>query len=296
MRFKDIRKIAVATKHIVVRADLDVPLDSSGKILDATRLEKGKKTMQYLLDHGAKVIVLGHLGRPEGKQQISNSHPSADGQIPDKDKAFSLEPVAEWLAQAFGGEVQETSLGEFPGWKIRENLFVIENVRFYQGEKENNDTFAQKLATLGDIYVNDAFAVAHRTHASVVAITKFLPSAAGIHLQEEVATLSDIMEDPKRPLVVLIGGAKIETKLPLIEKMHHLADFVLVGGKLASETQALLKVQHEQMVPSVTGHKSILLVADLNQSGTDITRTSLENFLQVISDAKTIVWNGPVGK
>jgi len=131
----------------------------------------------------------------------------------------------------------------------------------------------------------------HRNHASIVGITKFLPHFAGFHLEKEIEVLSDVLKNPKRPLVVIIGGAKIETKLPLVEKMHHIADYVLVGGKIVEETKILIKVQHEK----IAGQKAVLLVADTVQDNSDITPKDAENFLQIINLAKTIVWNGSMG-
>ena len=192
--------------------------------------------------------------------------------------------------------IHDSKLGEFEGGEIGQNIFLLENLRFYKGEETNDQIFARKLASLADIYVNDAFAVSHRNHASIVGVAKLLPHFAGFQLQKEVEVLSGILENPKRPLVVIIGGAKLETKLPLVEKMHHIADYVLVGGKLAGDVKTLLKVQHEKINPPAGGRKSALLVADLNNEGTDITLKSAENFLQIISLAKTIVWNGPLGK
>lgn len=262
-------------KKVLVRIDSDVCIEN-GKILDDTRLEASLKTIQYLQEHGGIVILLGHSGRPNGKA-VSK---------------FTLEPVAKWYEHKLSGHMEATKLGEFSGWKISDNLFLLENLRFYKGEEENNPEFATQLASLGNIYVNEAFAVSHRNHASITGVPKLLPSYAGLHLQEEVEELSKILENPKRPLVVLIGGAKIETKLPIVEKMHHVADYVLVGGKIAEETRVLIKVQHEK----ITGQKSVILVADNIPAGDDITLKDTESFIQIISLGKTIVWNGPMGK
>lgn len=284
MNLKNIQSIDVSDKKVLVRLDLDVPLSATGEILDTTRLKAGQETLIYLLDKGATVIVAGHLGRPKGQVK----------------KEDSLAPVAQWYfkqsntTNSFISE--ETKVGEFTGWNVAPNLTLLENLRFYPGEEVNDPEFSQKLAALADIYVDDAFAVSHRSAASNVGITQYLPSYAGLQFQKEIAGLGKVVDDPKRPLVVIVGGAKLETKLPLVSKMHHFADYVLVGGKLVQETQDILKMQHEQLPPSPTGQKSILLVADPNESGMDISSNSVENFLQVITNAKTIVWNGPVGK
>lgn len=266
-------------KTVFLRADVDIPISSSELrtqnlelIEDDTRLLAWMPTLKYLLTHGAKVIIGGHLGRPSGI-----------------DKSLSLEPIAMWLNCHH--DTTKTKVGEFEGWRINDSIFLLENLRFYKGEEENDREFAKKLASIADMYVNDAFAASHRAHASIVGVPKYLPHFAGFRLEKEIEALSKVLENPDRPLVVIVGGAKIETKLPLVEKMHDFADYVLVGGKIAQETEALLKVQHEKLGDI----KSVLLVADLNQDRTDITPKSIENFLQIISLAKTIVWNGPVG-
>ncbi len=291
MNLPFLKNTRVSGKRVLVRLDLDVPIEN-GMVKDDSRLKAGFPTLEFLLKNGAKVIIAGHLGRPETKNNESRI----------MNQELSLKPVALWFAKKINNVhnsrflIHDSSLGGFEGWEIGSNIFLLENLRFYQGEEENDQQFAKNLSNLADIYVNDAFAVSHRNNASVVAITKYLPHFAGFQLQKEVEVLSGILENPKRPLVVIIGGAKLETKLPLVEKMHHIADYVLVGGKLAGDVKTLLKVQHEKINPPAGGRKSVLLVADLNSEGTDITLKSAENFLQIISLAKTVVWNGPLGK
>ena len=274
----------VSGKTVFLRADLDVPLSQQKtnnrqqtKIIDDSRLLAWMPTLEYLLKNGAKVIIAGHLGRPKGV-----------------DKSLSLNPVAKWISNKLKIEnlkLKKINLGEFDGWEVLPSLFLLENLRFYEGEEKNDEEFAKKLAGLADVYVNDAFAASHRKHASIVGVPKHLPHFAGFRLEKEIEVLSKVLKDPERPLVVLIGGAKLETKLPLVEKMHHFADYVLVGGKIAKETQSLIKVQHEKL----NSAKSMLFVGELNKNETDITDESTENFIQVINLAKTIIWNGPVG-
>ncbi len=285
LKIKNLKDTNVKGKTVFLRADLDVPL-VSGKIEDDTRLLSAIPTIEYLLKHNAKIIIAGHLGRPKGA-----------------DKTLSLESVAEWFFKElkilnskfeFKLKIENlkfTKLGDFEAWQLTDNVFLLENLRFHAGEEKNNPEFAKKLALLADIYVNDAFAMTHRNHASIVGVTKFLPHFTGFHLEEEVENLTRAMDNPKRPLVVIVGGKKIETKLPLVEKMHRIADYVLVGGKIAQESKALVKVQHEQ----ITGKKAVLMVADAIPDGSDITDKDAENFLQIISLAKTIVWNGSMG-
>jgi phosphoglycerate kinase len=271
---KLLKETNVKDKKIFLRVDLDVPI-IGGKIEDDTRLISTLSTIEYLLKQDAKIIIGGHLGRPEGV-----------------DRKFTLEPVAKWFKTKFSiSNFQFSKLGEFEGWEIGPSIFLLENLRFSGGEEKNDPEFSKKLASLAEIYVNDAFAMCHRNHASIVGITKFLPHFAGLHLEKEIRVLSDVLKNPKRPLVVIIGGAKIETKLPMVEKMHHIADYVLVGGKIVEETKILIKVQHEKIV----GQKAALLVADTVQDNSDITPKDAENFLQIINLAKTIVWNGSMG-
>lgn len=270
----DIKTASLRNTTVFFRADLDAPIaqkDGAFAVVDDTRLVLGLPTLEYLLDQGAKVVIAGHLRRPEGF-----------------DKKLSLLPIARWYIKELRiknheSRIEECNLGGFEGWKLSDNLFILENLRFYKEEKTNDSAFAEKLASLAQVYVNDAFASSHRTHASIIGVPCYLPHYAGFHVQDEVTVLSSIMEEPKRPFVVIIGGAKIETKLPFVTKMHGLADMILVGGKIAAQAKELL------------GHKATLLIADLNTEGTDITLLSLQKFLQVIQTAKTIVWNGPVG-
>lgn len=273
----DIRKAEVKGKRVFVRADLDAPLSEDGKILDDTRLKAGVPTIEYLLKNGATVIIAGKLGRPTGENYESRS----------KNQELSLRLVAQWFTERFMIHdspfmIQKSKIGEFDGWKLSDKLFILENLRFYPEEEKNDAKFAKKLASPTDIYVNEAFAMCHRNNASVVAITRFLPHFAGIRLQQEVEELTRIFENPKRPLVVIIGGKKIETKLPLVTKMDRTADYVLVGGKIAEEREVFSKLTHT-------------LVADLTASGLDINLESVEHFLKIIQTAKTIIWNGPMG-
>ena len=287
MQLPLLKNTNISGKTVFLRADLDVPLENKISnikdqklIEDDTRLIAALPTIGYLLKNGAKVIIAGHLGRPQ---------PNNESGITNQE--LSLKPVAEWFSKRLNIKYQKSKNDSFEGWKIGDKLFLLENLRFYEGEEKNDEEFAKKLAHLADLHVNDAFAMSHRNHASIVGITHFLPHFAGFHLEKEVENLSRAMDDPKRPLVVIIGGKKIETKLPLVEKMHRIADYVLVGGKIAEESQTFLKVRHEK----IFGRKSALFVADLTPDGLSITEKSLYNFLDIISLAKTIIWNGAMG-
>ncbi len=274
INLKKVQDLQAENKKILVRLDLDVPLEN-GEITDDTRLKSSLETLTYLSLKAQKTIIIGHLGRPDGI-----------------DKNLSLKIVAEWFSKELGKEVSEITLGDFPAFEIGENIVLLENIRFYKEEEENSEEFSKKLASLADVYVNDAFAVSHRFHTSIVGVSKILPSFAGFRMQKEVEELSKILEVPVRPLTIIIGGAKIETKLPLVEKMHHVADYVLVGGEIAEHVKELAKVAHEK----IEGKKSILLVADLTSDNKDISEVSTQNFIQVIENSKTIVWNGPMGE
>ncbi|MCL4352921.1 phosphoglycerate kinase [Patescibacteria group bacterium] len=298
------KRADVKGKTVFLRLDLDVPMISQKskvksqkyKIEDDARLKAGLETLNFLLGNKTKVIIGGHLGRPRPEYQISSIRQAQDKnikfQMSRENKQFSLEPVAKWLADRFKVyDLRFKKLGEFAGWEIGTRLFLLENLRFYRGEEENDPDFAKKLAGLADIYVNDAFSVCHRVHASIVGVPKLLPCFAGFHLEEEVSRLDSVIKNPQRPLAVVIGGKKIETKLPLVIKMYGLADYVLVGGKIAEESKTFIRLEHQKSKAN-----ALLLVADLNPEGTGILENSIVNFIEVIDRAKTVVWNGTMGK
>lgn len=276
----DIRNVDVRGKRVFLHEDVDVPL-ISGKIEDDTRLVSGMPTITFLLAHGATVIVAGKLGRPEGENYEARS----------RNKGLSLRPIAQWFSQVMNDKgpasrqgglmIKEEKRGEFDGWEITDKLFLLENLRFYKEEEENGPIFAQKLAKLADIFVDDAFALSHRAHASNVGVATLLPHFAGIKLQEEVEVLAQVLANPKRPVVVIVGGEKIETKLPLVLKMLDFSDYVLVGGKIAQEIREI---------------NPKLVIAKTNENGEDIADESTWEFKKIITIAKTIIWNGPLGK
>lgn len=267
----------------LLRCDLDVPL-VNGAIEDPMRLIASLPTIEYLLMNRSEVIGMGHLGRPT--HHVQNPE-ELDLQDPSFGR-FSLFPVAKWLSQRLRMRLKGKRKGGFYGWSIGGSLFLLENIRFYQGEEKNDESFAKKLASLAHIYVNDAFAVSHRTHASVVGITRFIPHVAGFHLLEEVRFLESVLYQPRRPLVIVMGGKKIETKLPLLHKMAQVADYVLVGGKIAQEAEKVFDKNN-------ISHWKRIILARQNKSGTDITRESVEKFAPIIQKANMIVWNGSMG-
>jgi len=273
MKLKKIQETDVAGKIVFLRVDLDVPIEN-GDIVDDSRLNAWFPTLEHLVRQNAQVVIAGHLGRPEGI-----------------DKKYSLAPVALWIAKKINSHTEEVDLEGFKAWKLAQNVFVLENLRFFKEEEENDSEFSKRLSSLAQIYVNDAFASSHRKHASIVGITQFLPSFAGLRLEKEMEELSRVLSSPVRPLTIIIGGAKIETKLPLVEKMHRFADSVLVGGELVENTKVLAKVAHEK----IQGQKSELLIGNLIADGKDLTKESVEGFVGAAHKSGTIVWNGPMG-
>jgi len=240
-------------QKVLLRMDLDLPQEHSE--FDTTRLEEGVSTLKYLLDQGVRsVTVIGHRGRPEGK----------------KNTRYSLKPIEKLLFSYLNKEQTK-------------KVEVLDNLRFDPGEEKNSESFAKKLAKKHDIFVNDAFASSHREHASIVGIPKILPSFFGLQFQKEIEGLKPIIEAPKRPYVVILGGAKAETKLPLMEKFTEKADVILVGGKLAADLDA----------KPVSNRR--LIVAKLDEDGKDISFAAVEQFLRFVAMAKTVVWNGPLG-
>jgi len=234
-------------KKIFLRLDLDVPIEN-GQIVDDSRLLASMDSLNYILSNWGNVIIAGHLGRPVGVYL-----------------KYTLEPVARWFAEKLQGTLEKGRIGEFEGWKIKDNFFVLENLRFFEGEEKNDPFFSQKLASLAEIYVNDAFAVSHRAHASIVGVPKILPHYAGLNLEKEIENLGKVLENPTRPLTIIIGGAKIETKLPLVKKMLTFADSVLVGGAIALELKTKMTEN-----PSEFGEiKAKLITAELNSDKKD---------------------------
>jgi phosphoglycerate kinase len=261
-------------KKVFLRSDVDVPLNGA-KIADANRLEAWLPTLKFLLENDAQVIIAGHLGRPEKEKE-----------------ELSLLPIANWIGDRFDLHIRDSRMGDFRAWGIGERILLLENLRFYEGEEKNDPAFAAMLSSFADIYVNDAFASSHRVHASITGIPKIIPGYAGLRLQKEIEELSIVLENPARPLTIIVGGAKIETKLPLISKMHKLADFVLVGGEIAEHVKELAKVEHEKS----KNKKSELVIADLTSDSKDINEESIQKFKEIVNKSKTVVWNGPMGE
>ena len=290
--------IDVSGKRVFVRADLDVSLKDKGlRIKDElfVRLQSLKPTVDWLLKHGARqVIIAGHIGRPK-KPDLALS------------TKLLVEPLEKILGQKITFESQSVSqlIGDTPGVSmaatlhtpgVSKEITLLENLRFWPGEVENDQGFAKKLASMADIYINEAFGVCHRENASVVALPLLFADvedpegfhprrAAGLHLEEEVSQLNKVIKNPERPFVAIIGGAKIETKVPVIENLAKIADFVLVGGAIAREFQ----------ISNFKFQISNVVVATSEANDKDIDQESIGKFKQIISTAKSVVWNGPMG-
>lgn len=221
---KTVHDIDVANKRVLVRADYNVPLNNLGEITDDYRIKKSLPTLKYLIDQDAKVIICSHLGRPQGR--------------PNRD--YSLKAVAKRLERLLGCDVIFVSdcVGKEAESKASElkagQVLLLENLRFYPEEEANNDQFAAKLAAMADIFVQDGFGVVHRAHASTDAVTRHIPSVAGLLLHSEVDNITSVMENPKRPLMTIIGGAKISDKIDILNRFIDIADFVAVGGAMAN--------------------------------------------------------------
>lgn len=221
---KTIRDIDLKDKRVLLRVDYNVPLDENGKITDDYRIKKSLPTVQYLLEQNAKIILCSHLGRPEGRV----------------DKKYSLKPCAErlgkmldkqvsFLEDCVGAEVEQSLKDLQPG-----SLVMLENVRFHPEEEANDEEFAKKLASYADVFVQDAFGVVHHPAVSVSELPKYLPAVAGLLLEKEVDTITEVMDNPKRPLMAIIGGAKISDKIDVLNSFIDIADFVAVGGAMAN--------------------------------------------------------------
>jgi len=300
---KSIRDASVHDKRIFLRVDFNVPM-KDGRITDISRIEKSTPTIKYLIDRKAKIILGTHLGRPKGK---FNSD-------------FSTIPLAKELAKILGKEVFATDQIISPEVTAKANslpsggVLMLGNLRFDPREEENNKSFAQELANLADIYVNDAFAVSHRDNTSVSAITACLPSFSGLLLESEITTLRLLLQNPIKPFLVIIGGAKVKDKAGLIDNLAVMADGVLLGGAIAITFSAAKgedigdSLVEPEMFPVCAKmlekfKQKIILPSDYTKvqkaDGSfqilDIGQNTIDKFTHEISYASTIFWNGNLG-
>ena len=251
-------------KKVLLRLDLDVPI-KDGKVLDNTRLLAARDSVEFLASKVSNLVICGKIGRPEGY-----------------DEGLSTKIILSELETIFGFEIGY--INNYWVENFNTKFLLLENLRFWKEDEENDLEFARKMASGFDCFVNDSFATAHRVAASSVAITELLDSYAGMRMVAEVEHLSRLVKYPNRPLVSIIGGAKIETKLPVINALSKISDKVLVGG----------------LLPKEISEKNIsfdlnVIVAELVESGKDVSMKSVEDFEKIINTAKEIVWNGPIG-
>jgi phosphoglycerate kinase len=321
MKKLTIRDVDVSGKRVLVRVDFNVPLNyKTGAITDDSRIIASLPTIDFLIDNGAKVILCSHLGRPGGKPSVE----------------FSLAIVAEHLSQilrqpvkfvndCIGSEVEKTINSMKNG-----DIIFLENLRFYAEEEKGDDNFARELAKLGDIFVNDAFGTSHRKHASIVGVTKYLPSVSGLLLEKEILALGKVLKNPPRPFGVLLGGAKVSDKVAMIDNIMGKVDTVVIGGGMAA---TFLKAQSYEVGKSLlddstdvaidlinkTKQNNVklvlpddVLVADIvNDQGmtrnvsisdipadkyiVDIGALTISKFTKALERCRTVFWNGPMG-
>ena len=322
-----ISDLDLSGKRLFLRVDFNVPLDTAGNVTNDSRIRAALPTIQYAIEKGARLVLASHLGRPKGKV----------------DSKYSLSPAARQLSKLLGAEVPlaPDSVGEVVRSKVDAlkpgQALMLENLRFYAGEEKNDPEYARKLGELADVYVNDAFGTAHRAHASTEGITHFVkPAAAGFLMDKELRYLGEALENPTRPFVVILGGAKVSDKIPVIENLLRSADTILIGGAMAytflksqgvSTGRSLVeddKLEMSRILLSEAKERDVALVLPVDnvvvdkaawdkdsrsttprvcrvtdiqpvEAGLDIGPEAVTEFSRKIADAKTIVWNGPMG-
>ena len=318
---KTIEDINVSGKKVLVRCDFNVPLDADKNITDETRINAALPTIRYLLDKGAAVILCSHLGRPKGEFNMK----------------YSLAPVAKRLSEKLGFEVKLASdvIGESAKKLAAEvkpgEAILLENLRFHAEEEKNDPAFAKELASMADVFVNDAFGTAHRAHASTEGVTHYLPSVAGYLIGKELDVMGKALTNPVRPFVAILGGAKVKDKIGVITNLIEKVDTLLIGGGMA---YTFIKAQGGEVGNSLLDEERIGLAKELMDKaaakgvklilpvdnvigdafdndchqqvvesgkipegweGLDIGPKTCEQFAEVIRTAKTVVWNGPMG-
>ena len=273
---KTIREADIKNKVVLVRVDYNVPMDG-GKITDDLRIRASLPTLEYLREAGAsKIILISHMGRPEGR-----------------DKSLSLEVVSKALSKMipnvyFVADVSGPDVEEAVAKLPKGGILLLENLRFFAGEEGNDDEFIREIvdSTGAEIFVQDGFAVVHRAHASTSAIANHLPVYAGLLLEKEITNLSKVINNPEKPVLLIIGGAKVDDKKPLIDKFSKIADQIVVGGKIAAD--------------GYTGGGNIYVAEDFDEDSTgaklDVGPLATSKIAGFITDAKTIIWNGLMGK
>jgi phosphoglycerate kinase len=318
---KSIQDIDVNDKKVLVRVDFNVPIDENGDITDDRRIREALPTIKYLMEHNAKIILMSHLGRPKGKFNPKYSlKPVAERLSAKLGTKVGLAP------DVIGDAVQSMVEGLKGG-----DVLLLENVRFYEEEEKNDKEFSKKLAALGDIYINDAFGTAHRAHATTAGIAEYLPSAIGFLIKKELDIMGKALLEPQRPFIAILGGAKVSDKIGVIENLMDKVDALLIGGgmaftfykamgheigksileadkvELAGEILAKAKEKHLRLLLPIdivvatefnNDAKKKTVTVDMipkEQLGLDIGENTREVFSDIIKNAKTVVWNGPMG-
>lgn len=321
MEKKTFKDLDVSGKKVFLRVDFNVPMDENLNIIDDTRILSALPTIHYLMVNNAKLIICSHLGRPKGMV------------IPK----FSLAPVARRLSEVLNKKVSlaNDAIGE-SAHKLIDNMqngdiVMLENIRFYKEEEENDDFFARELASLADIYINDAFGAAHRAHASTAGIARHLPSVAGFLMNGEIRALGKVVNNPVQPFVVILGGAKISDKIGVIKRLIDKASAILIGGAMANTFIVAQggsvgmsryekdKIEVAKNILSLAEKNNVKIVLPIdtivadefspdakaksvpsfmipdNYQGMDIGKKTAKLFKKELKNAKTIVWNGPMG-
>lgn len=323
MSKKTIRDIDVRGKKVIVRCDFNVPLDDKGHITDDIRITAALPTIQYLIENKAKVILMSHMGRPDGEANMK----------------YTLKPVAERLVKLLGQPVAFVSSPAVVDEPVKAaadrlgegHVLILENLRFRKEETKNGEEFSKELASLAEIFVNDAFGTAHRAHASTAGIAAFLPAVSGFLIEKEVRFLGGAVENPERPFVAIMGGSKVGDKILVIENLLKKVDTLIIGGGMMF---TFFKAQGLEIGKSILDADNVQLAADLmkkaeaagvklllpvdtvaatefsneaeadvyskdaipaDRMGMDIGPESIKLFEEEIAKAKTIIWNGPVG-
>ena len=317
---KTLRDVDVEGKKVLVRVDFNVPLDKNGRVADDTRIRGALPTIQYLLDHGARPILMSHLGRPRG-QVVESLRMGPVGKRLQKLLSYPVVYVREIVGPGVKKAVEENPKA----------IILLENLRFHPGERENLPELSRQMARLADVYVNDAFGTSHRAHASTVGVAAYLPALMGLLMEKELETLGGLLEDPARPFVVLLGGNKVSDKLGVIDSFLEIADTILTGGgmcftliksmgleigqsvveedQLRQITSVLKKARKKGVkivVPSdfmiadrfdkKANHKLVAAESiPLDWMGLDVGPVTVEKYCTFIKEAKTVFWNGPMG-
>jgi phosphoglycerate kinase len=321
MEIKKLNDLKVDGKKVLIRVDFNVPMDAKGHISDSSRIEAAIPTLKELLQHNAALILMSHLGRPEGKVVES----------------LSLRPLVATLSKLLGSPVHfvHDCVGPLVADAVKElqpgEVLLLENLRFHPEEELNVAEFAASLASVADVYVNDAFGTAHRAHASTEGVARILPSAAGRLMEAEFNFLGKMMEAPKRPFTAIVGGAKVSTKIDVLENLIEKVDNLLIGGAMAftfikaqginvaaSKTEDdKLELARKIMVKAVDKGVTFMLPCDCVAAaafddkaprgiypmgempagwmGLDVGPATVKNFSEIISKSATVLWNGPLG-